>query len=90
MERSQRVLSISVKFNAKILNGKKFRTRILFSVLSVWSSYSLDRKTEKVFMFKDFLPYKYSILNFTEIERAQRDLSIPVKIKTFRLKLKEL
>jgi hypothetical protein len=41
-------------------------------------------------MFEDFFPYKYSILNFTEIKRAQRDLSIPVKIKTFRLQLKEL
>jgi hypothetical protein len=47
-------------------------------------------KPKKFFMFEDFFPYKYSILNFTEIERAQRDLSIPVKIKTFRLKLKEL
>jgi hypothetical protein len=38
-------------------------------------------------MFKDFFPYKYSILHFTEIERAQQDLSILVKIKNFRLQL---
>ena len=40
-------------------------------------------KPKNFFVFKDIFPYKYSLLNFTEIERAQRDLSIPVKIKTF-------
>jgi hypothetical protein len=35
-------------------------------------------------MFKDFLLFAFFALNFTEIERAQRDLLIPVKFNTFR------
>jgi hypothetical protein len=60
------------------MNGKNFRTRILFSVLSVRSSYRLDRKNEKVFHVQRF----FSIHIFVFIlKRAQRDLSIPVKTK---------
>ena len=57
MERSQSALSISVKFNMKNMNGKKFRTRILFSVLSVRSSYGLDRKNAKYFHVRGFFSY---------------------------------
>jgi hypothetical protein len=32
-------------------------------------------------MLKDLFPYQYLILNFTEIKKVQRDLSIPVKKK---------
>jgi hypothetical protein len=44
------------------MNGKNFPTRILFSVLSVRSSFILDEKTKKFFMLKDF--FLSNFINF--------------------------